>query len=320
MYEKFFYLTENPFNITPDPRYLYLSSKHAEAIDLLLYGIKNKKGFIMLTGEVGTGKTTLCRAIMERLPVRTESALILNPMLSGTDLLRTITDDFGLRVEGESVKAHLDSLNGFLIKAAGSGCTAVVIIDEAQNLSAPTLEMIRMLTNLETEKEKLLQIVLIGQPELRTKLAAPGLRQLNQRITVRYDLTPLDYEETEAYIHNRLFIAGGGATVRFESDATRAVFGASLGIPRVINIVCDRVLTSAYIEESRKVDARIVERALEELRSEGFFATGRETSAEPAYRRFLPHIAVSAFAASFTLGIFLAPVIEKMTSLAGSGK
>ena len=193
VYEKFFYLTENPFNITPDPKFLYLSKKHQEALDLLCFGISERKGFLMLSGEVGTGKTTLCRALLDKLDINVKSALILNPLLSDTELIRAINEDFGLRVDSSSLKEQVDALNSFLMVKAGEGGNAVVIIDEAQNLSPKALEMIRLLSNLETEKMKLIQIVLVGQPELREKLKLPELRQLNQRIVVRYHLSPLEF-------------------------------------------------------------------------------------------------------------------------------
>src|SRR5574337_469502 len=214
MYEKFFYLKENPFHVTPDPRFLYLSRSHREAIDLMLFGIRERKGFILLIGEVGTGKTTLCRALLERLPRNTETALILNPVLSGKELLENITADFGIKAKGGSIKAHLDSLNVFLLKRASAGANAVVIIDEAQNLTPGALEMVRLLSNLETDRHKLIQILLVGQPEFKEMLSLDELRQLNQRIAVRCGLAPLDPKETGAYIQTRLNIAGGRESVR----------------------------------------------------------------------------------------------------------
>lgn len=310
MYEKFFYLKEKPFHITPDPRFLYLSNKHREAIDLLTYGVAEKKGFIMLTGEVGTGKTTLCRALLDKFPKRTESALILNPVLSEHDLIKTVTDDFGLKVEG-SVKDHLDRLNGFLLKNASAGVSSVVIIDESQDLSPSTLEMVRLLSNLETHKEKLLQIILVGQPELQEMLKGEELRQLNQRIIVRYHLDPLDHEETYGYIQNRLVIAGANGNVQFTAEAMSDIHEASGGIPRVINIVCDRALTAAYIEEMRVIGRELIKKALDELKQEGYIKSGGAAG----YSKYLPHIALSTFAAGVAAGIrWGAPLIQKIVA------
>ncbi len=309
MYERFFYLTEKPFHITPDPKFLYLSSKHREAMDLLRFGIMRRKGFILLTGEVGTGKTTLCRALLGRLP-DTDTALVLNPLLRAEELVATITHDFGLRVRSGSIKDHIDALNQFLLKRTAGGGNAVVIIDEAQNLSIRTMAMVRMLSNLETEKEKLLQIVLVGQPELKQKLMLPDLRQLNQRIIVRYHLEPLSIEETEGYIQNRLFVAGCRGTVSFAPGAIDEVYDGSRGIPRLINIICDRALTAAFVEGRRLIDRRTVGRAVDELRAEGALLDYMPR-ADVIYRRYLPHIAVSAFAISFMVGFLWGPEILK---------
>lgn len=309
MYEKYFYLKEKPFHITPDPRFLYLGSKHREAIELLAYGISGKKGFIMLTGEVGTGKTTLSRAFLDKLPKKTASALILNPVLSELDLLKTITDDFGLGIRG-NVKEHLDGLNAFLMKNALDGITTIVIIDEAQNLPLPTMEMLRLLSNIETQREKLLQIVLVGQPELKEKLLTRELRQLNQRVIARYHLEPLDRPETEAYINNRLMIAGANGNVRFTADALDSVHLASTGIPRIINIICDRALTAAFIADKRVVDIEIIARAVYELEDEGYL---KESLAQRCAARFLPHIAVSTLAAGIAAGLrWGTPLIQRM--------
>ncbi|MBI5810335.1 MAG: AAA family ATPase [Deltaproteobacteria bacterium] len=307
MYEKYFYLNEKPFHITPDPRFLYLSKNHREAMDLLNFGTKEKKGFIMLSGEVGTGKTTLCRALLEKLPKKVETALILNPTLSDYELLKTITDDFGLRVKGKSVKDHLDRLNGFLLKISAEGGNAVVIIDEAQNLNSGTLEMLRLLSNLETEKEKLLQVILVGQPELRDKLDLPELRQLNQRIIVRCHLNPLDAGETGVYILNRLLVAGGASSVKFDDEAQKLVFKASGGIPRLINIICDRALIAAFVADKRAVNAGVMAEALVDLVREGCLA-GDSAGGKPAYAKYIPHIALSGFIIAIMALIFWGPV------------
>ncbi|OGP16358.1 MAG: hypothetical protein A2V21_301345 [Deltaproteobacteria bacterium GWC2_55_46] len=312
MYERFFFLKEKPFHITPDPRFLYLSRKHREAIDLLTFGINGRKGFILLTGEVGTGKTTLCRALLEKLPPGTESALILNPVLSDVELLKTITQDLSLKVAEDTPKGHIDALNSFLLELSASGGNAVVIIDEAQNLSPAALEMVRLLSNLETEKEKLLQIILVGQPELKEKLSRTNLRQLNQRIIIRHHLEPLDLGETGAYIENRLAIAGGNG-VEFTKDALRSIHKGSGGIPRMINIICDRALTAAFIDGKKAVDSSVLGKALVELRREGYIQDGADGSAGP-YLHYTPHIALSAFVLSFIAGILWGAELLKIAA------
>ncbi|MBI5893293.1 MAG: AAA family ATPase [Deltaproteobacteria bacterium] len=269
MYEKFFFLKENPFNITPDPKFLYLSDKHGEALNLLFFGIRERKGFLLLTGEVGTGKTTLCRALMDKMDEKIDTALLLNPLLTDIELIKTINDDFGIGIDGNSLKDNLDVLNRFLIEGVENGRNAVVIIDEAQNLSPNTLEMIRLLSNLETDKSKLLQIILVGQPELKAKLSLPELRQLNQRIIVRYHLMPLNHDETKSYIFNRLAIAGGLGNVSFNPDALDDIHWASGGIPRLVNILCDRVMLLAFVAEKRLIEKGMVTNAVNELGKEG---------------------------------------------------
>lgn len=269
VYEKFFYLKENPFNITPDAKFLYLSKKHQEALDLLFFGISARKGFMLLSGEVGTGKTTICRALLDKLNLQTKSALILNPLLSDIELIRSVNEDFGFKVDSSSLKEQIDVLNSFVLERAEKGGNAVVIVDEAQNLSPKTLEMIRLLSNLETEKMKLIQIVLVGQPELREKLKLPDLRQLNQRVVVRCHLKPLNFEETKAYIFRRLTIAGGKGNIKFTTAALKFIYDASSGIPRLINIVCDRALTAAFVAGKRVIDDEIGKKAVAELDMDG---------------------------------------------------
>ncbi|CAG1066285.1 hypothetical protein BAC1_01893 [uncultured bacterium] len=306
MYERFFFLKEKPFHITPDPRFLYLGRKHGEAMELLSYGIRERKGFILLTGEVGTGKTTLCRALLDKLPEQTESALILNPMLSDADLLTTIVHDFGLNPEVATPAANLERLNSFLLELNASGGNAAVIIDEAQNLNRSALEMVRLLSNLETEREKLLQIVLVGQPELREKLKMSQLRQLNQRVIIRYALEPLDLGETAAYIRNRLDVAGSIGSVEFTADAIKAVHRGSGGIPRMINIISDRALTAAYISEKRVIDKKVLGMALAELETEGYISGMADLL---TYLEYTPHIAVSMFLLALLAGIFWGPFV-----------
>jgi general secretion pathway protein A len=267
MYTSFFGLSEKPFAITPDPRYLYLSERHAEALAHLLYGINESGGFIQLTGEVGTGKTTVVRTLLSRVPHHADVAVILNPRVSPVEFLLTICEELGLPIEDadrDSVKQMVDALNKRLLSAHAEGRRIIVIVDEAQNLSTETLEQVRLLTNLETPTQKLLQIILIGQPELRELLDRSELRQLAQRITGRYHLKPLSREETQGYVRHRLRVAGAAGEI-FTKGALREVHRLSNGIPRVINVSCDRALLGAYTQETRKITAGLVRRAAGEV-------------------------------------------------------
>jgi len=267
MYTSFFGLSEKPFAITPDPRYLYLSERHAEALAHLLYGINESGGFIQLTGEVGTGKTTVVRTMLSRLPQHADVAVILNPRISPSEFLLTICEELGAGIAAEdrdSVKQMVDALNRRLLEAHSEGRRVIVIVDEAQNLSAEVLEQVRLLTNLETATQKLLQIILIGQPELRVLLDRTDLRQLAQRITGRYHLSPLSSEESKAYVRHRLRVAGVTSEV-FTAGALSEIHRLSSGIPRVINVCCDRALLGAYTQESRRVTAALVRRAAGEV-------------------------------------------------------
>ncbi len=272
MYTSYFGLKENPFNLTPDPRYLYLSRHHKEAFDHLLYGINERKGFIVITGGIGTGKTTLLRALLAQLNSSIKSALIFNPSVSDEELLITINQEFDIDAErkGKTKKEHLDILNHFLLETFSQGKNAVLLIDEAQNLSHTVLEEIRMLSNLETEKEKLLQIVLVGQPELRELLAAPALRQLKERITVWYDLMPLAREDVRTYIEHRLLVAGAKGNLGFSWWAINAIYAYSKGHPRRINAVCDRALLIAYSKNEFKVTRNTVVKAINDIRGDIF--------------------------------------------------
>ena len=274
MYTHFFGLKENPFNLTPDPRYLYLSRYHREALDHLLYGINERKGFIAITGGVGTGKTTLCRVLLNRVVQTTKSALIFSSFISDLELLRAINQEFGIeKGSGEGTKKEcLDALNSFLLETFRKGGNALLLIDEAQNLTHNLLEQIRMLSNLETEKEKLIQIVLVGQSELKTLLASPSLRQLSDRITVRYHLRPLDSNDLRGYVEHRLAIAGGAGTVRFTDGAFKKVYEYSAGNPRRINAVCDRALLIAYSGEKHTVSKSIIIKAVGDLYGESEMA------------------------------------------------
>jgi general secretion pathway protein A len=271
MYTEFFRLRENPFNITPDPRFLYLTAQHREALNHLLYGIRERKGFICLTGEVGTGKTTLCRALLRDLGERYHTALVLNPMLSQTQLLRCIVDEFGIETRRRDRLGLLSVLNRFLLEATSSDRDAVLIIDEAQDVSTRNLELIRLLSNLETDSQKLLQICLVGQPELREKLAKPELRQLAQRITVRFHLAAMDEGDTEQYLQHRLRIAGDtrNETVRFEPGAVREIHAFSRGTPRLINALGDKAMLAGYVYRTTRINRTIVRIAADELREAG---------------------------------------------------
>jgi general secretion pathway protein A len=266
MYTSHFGLTEPPFSITPDPRYLYMSERHREGLAHLLYGIRQRGGFVQLTGEVGTGKTTLCRCLLAQLPPEVDIAFILNPRLTVVELLATVCDELRISYppETKSVKVLVDLLYRHLLEGHGRGRRTVLIIDEAQNLSADVLEQVRLLTNLETTTEKLLQIILIGQPELVQLLERRKLRQLAQRITARYHLLPLVKPETRAYIRHRVRVAGGSDSL-FTPAAVRRVHSLSGGVPRMINVICDRALLGAYAHERDRVDAGTVRRAAREV-------------------------------------------------------
>jgi general secretion pathway protein A len=267
MYERFFGLTEKPFAITPDPRYLFLSERHAEALAHLAYGIQEAGGFVQLTGEVGTGKTMMVRSLLQQLPANCDMALILNPRITPAEFLLAICDELHLPVPerlASSVKGLVDLLTRFLLDAHSRGRRVVVMVDEAQNLSPDVLEQVRLLTNLETATQKLLQIILVGQPELREVLGRSDLRQLAQRITGRYHLEALTKPETIAYVRHRLRVAGATADV-FTPGALREVHRLSGGIPRIINVICDRGLLGAFTREEHRVGGRLVRQAASEV-------------------------------------------------------
>jgi len=265
MYLEFYNLREFPFNITPDPRFLYLAPHHKEAYDHLMYGINGRKGFIELTGEVGSGKTTLCRAVLSNLGKDVETALILNPCLSETQLLRAMLNDFGLEVRGRDRLAYIEKLNEFLLERSHEGTNVALVIDEAQDLSPQVMEQVRLLSNLETDQQKLIQIVLCGQPELKARLARPDLRQLRQRITVRYHIPPLTLEDTAMYIKHRLWVAGSDGSVVFDPSAVREIHKYSKGGPRLINAVSDNALLAGYVARARVIDARCAKQAIQQL-------------------------------------------------------
>jgi general secretion pathway protein A len=266
MYQEFYGLEAPPFNITPDPRYLFYSHRHREAFEHILFGISQRTGFIQITGDVGTGKTTLCRAVLERLDEGYATALILNPVMTGIQLLRSILRELDLNDRGNDRVRLIDRLNQFLLDRARAEEDVVLFVDEAQDMSDELLEQVRLLSNLETDDRKLLQIVLIGQPELRNRLERNDLRQLRQRITVRYHLGPISRQETESYIQHRLRVAGGNGRPTFSSAAIRAIHRHSRGIPRLINAVCDKTLLCGYVEGRDHLCWRQVRRAIRDLK------------------------------------------------------
>jgi general secretion pathway protein A len=264
MYNDFYGFSEAPFSITPDPRFLFFSARHQEAFNHLLFGIRERKGFIQLTGEVGAGKTTLCRALLEELGPEIRTALILNPVLTAPQLLRAILSELGIEARRDRAGC-LEALNAFLLEQVAAGRDVVLIIDEAQDLSPELLEHVRLLSNLETDQRKLLQIVLIGQPELRALLDQRRLRQLRQRITVRYHLGPLSREETERYIRYRLLVAGANSRPTFTRRALAGIHRYAGGVPRLINAVADKTLLAGWVAGTDHLRAHHVRRAVREL-------------------------------------------------------
>jgi len=287
MYQDYFGIKENPFSLTPDPRYLYMARGHQEALAHLLYGVKEGGGFVLLTGEVGTGKTSVCRCLLEQLPDEVQVALILNPRQSEVELLSNICDELGIDAPpADSIKTLVDRLNQHLLSLHAEGRHAVLIIDEAQNLSPAVMEQVRLLTNLETEKRKLLQIIFIGQPELSDLLDRQDLRQLAQRISARFHLDPLSAAETRDYIAHRLAVGGIGHEI-FTAGARAEIYKRSRGVPRLINSLCDRCLLAAYVQETRRIDRKIVRAAAVEV-------LGRRTKTSPRRRTALPWAVAAA--------------------------
>lgn len=282
MYKDYFGLRETPFSIAPDPRYLYMSENHREALAHLLYGLNSEGGFVLLTGEVGTGKTTVCRCLLEQIPEDCETAFILNPRLTVVELLSSICDELHIRCPdgNTSIKVFVDLINARLLDTHARGSRTVLIIDEAQNLDTDVLEQLRLLTNLETNQRKLLQIILLGQPELRDKLALPELRQFAQRIIARYHLEPLTGQDVLSYVNHRLMVAGA-RTELFDPSSVRELYRVSGGIPRLINLVCDRALLGAYAEGKTRVDRDTLKKAAGELLGG---RSSRSTHRNSAYR------------------------------------
>ena len=297
MYLNFYGFREKPFNLTPDPRFVFLSKNRREAFAHLLYAIENRTGFIALTGEVGLGKTTVLRSLLCQLdPNHYRTALIFNPCLSPPELLQNINREFGISANSSNSGDLLDALNIFLLRQNAEGRTVVLVIDEVQNLETRVLEQIRLISNLETDKEKLIQIVLSGQPEFEEVLNKKEMRQLNQRITVRYHLTPMDFEDTVHYIDHRLEVAGGRGGVIFSKPALKKIYSYSRGIPRLINTACDRALLAGYTRDKARIGYRIAAAGIRDMR--------KNTAAYARRRHLILIPALAVVAALFTVGIF----------------
>lgn len=297
MYLSFYGLDQHPFNATPDPRFLFLTPSHREALAQLMYGVQENKGFIVLTGEVGTGKTTLLQTLLKRLDATTAIAYIYNSTLPFEELLEYMLADFGIAKPGESRAQRLFALNNFLIERRRAGQNTVLLIDEAQNLDVPTLEQVRLLSNFESTTEKLLQILLVGQPELKVKLDRPELRQLKQRIGLRCRISPLTATETRDYIRTRLRIAGARHAQLFTEAAVQRITEYAGGIPRVINILCDHCLLVGYADQVREIDRDIVERGIQYLEDGALPKRRRGSFFQERRRRLWPWAAGAALVA-----------------------
>jgi general secretion pathway protein A len=301
MYKEYFGLEDMPFSIAPDPRYLYMSEQHREALAHLLYGVKSDGGFVLLTGEVGTGKTTVCRCLLEQMPGNSEIAFIINPKLTVEELLATICEEFGIKYPAgnTSIKVFVDLVNAFLLGAHAKGLKTILIIDEAQNLKSDVLEQLRLLTNLETNQHKLLQIILIGQPELRDLLSQPGLRQLSQRIIARYHLGPLSRKDVSAYVSHRLEVAGLRNKL-FPLPTIDKLCSLSNGVPRLINVLCDRAMLGAFVQGQGWVSKRTLVKAAREV----FGETNRQEQSRHTSKLLAAILAIAVF------GILLMPVFR----------
>ncbi len=318
MYKDYFGLKEDPFSIAPDPQFLYMSARHREALAHLIYGMKADSGFVLLTGEVGTGKTTVCRCLLGQIPEKSEIAFILNPKLSVIELLATICDELGvIYPEGNSsVKVFIDRINTYLLNAHSQGKQTVLIIDEAQNLSVDVLEQIRLLTNLETDKRKLLQVIMLGQPELNQMLEQQNLRQLAQRVTARYHLEPLSKNEIDGYLSHRLAVAGIERPL-FPLATVNKLYRLTGGVPRLINLLCDRALLGAYVKGMNIVSPAL----LTEAASEVFGKKGRENSVRNNFWQWLLIVLLSlllAFGVYFLSLLFNQSPTGKVVEMQGS--
>jgi general secretion pathway protein A len=304
VYLDFYHLDQAPFSITPDPNYLFYSDTHQNAINKLLYGINGRMGFLLLVGEVGTGKTTICRALLDTLQKTAETVYIINPSLSGTELLSSVLDDLGISYSnGASKKELIDTLNHYLL-AENRHKPVVIIIDDAQTMSFEALEDMRLLSNLETDKDKLLQILLVGQPELLDHLSQPELRQLKQRVAITCHLDYLSKNEVDAYISRRLFISGDKGRIRFQPAAVREIYAASHGIPRLINRVCDYTLTAGYVANSYVIKRKHTKKALQELQDFNFNTTKFSSALGRSSRRLPVFIAPVVLLCAVAYGMF----------------
>jgi len=309
MYNTFFGFKEKPFKLVPNPAYFYLSKSHEEALAHLNYAISQGDGFVEITGEVGTGKTTLCRAFLESLNGKVEAAYIFNPKLGPKQLLRNINEEFGIKSDGDNTKDLIDTLNIFLMQKKASGKKVILLIDEAQNLNRNVLEQLRLLSNLETNRNKLLQIILVGQPELSQILYSHELRQLGQRITLSYQLGPLTFNESKEYIQYRIGIAANKAAIKFDRSAYRQIYKYSKGIPRLINIVCDRALLTAFVLNQFKITANIAKTAIRELANLGRAKTyGLSTSTWVL-------VSLSFLSIVFLGAVLYHPIVDKITDI-----
>jgi general secretion pathway protein A len=308
MYNKFFGFKEKPFKLVPNPAYFYLSKSHEEAMAHLNYAISQGDGFVEITGEVGTGKTTLCRTFLESLNGSVEAAYIFNPKMGPKQLLRTIIEEFGIQTRSDNTKELIDMLNAFLIKKKASGKKVILLIDEAQNLNRNVLEQLRLLSNLETNRDKLLQIILVGQPELSEMLNSHALRQVGQRITLSYQLSPLTFYECKEYIQYRINIAAQRSAIKFDRGAYRHIFKYSKGIPRLINIVCDRSLLTAFVMNQFKISAHIARASVKEL------ATRGQTKSYGIPTGKWALIGISFLSVVFLVAVFYQPIREAFTA------
>ena len=308
MYNKFFGFKEKPFKLVPNPVYFYLSKSHEEAMAHLNYAISQGDGFVEITGEVGTGKTTLCRTFLESLNGSVEAAYIFNPKMGPKQLLRTIIEEFGIQTRSDNTKDLIDMLNAFLIKKKSSGKKVILLIDEAQNLNRNVLEQLRLLSNLETNRNKLLQIILVGQPELSEMLNSHALRQVGQRITLSYQLSPLTFNECKEYIQYRINIAAQKSAIKFDRAAYRHIFKYSKGIPRLINIVCDRSLLTAFVMNQFKISAQIAKASVNELANRGQTKNYGITTGKWAL------IGISFLSIVFLVAAFFQPIREAITA------